>query len=57
MADFYKHLHDWLNTSGLGAQILVVDNTPPPSADDDVVVRYSRRVDQPPYGLIDDEVS
>ena len=57
VADFYKHLHDWLNTSGLGAQILVVDNTPPPSADDDVVVRYSRRVDKPPYGLIDDEVS
>jgi len=57
VADFYKHLHDWLNGPGHGAQILVVDNAPPPSADDDVVVRFSRRVDQPPYGLIDDEVS
>jgi hypothetical protein len=57
VADFYKHLHDWLNGPGQGAQILVVDNAPPPSADDDVVVRFSRRADQPPYGLIDDEVS
>lgn len=57
VADFYKHLHDWLNGPGNGAQILVVDNAPPPSADDDVVVRFSRRADQPPYGLIDDEVS
>lgn len=57
VADFYKHLHDWLNGPGYGAQILVVDNAPPPSADDDVVVRFSRRADQPPYGLIDDEVS
>jgi len=57
VADFYKHLHDWLNGPGHGAQILVVDNAPPPSADDDVVVRFSRRADQPPYGLIDDEVS
>jgi hypothetical protein len=57
VADFYKHLHDWLNGAGHGAQILVVDNAPPPSADDDVVIRFSRRADQPPYGLIDDEVS
>jgi hypothetical protein len=57
VADFYKHLHDWLNGPGQGAQILVVDNAPPPSADGDVVIRFSRRADQPPYGLIDDEVS
>jgi hypothetical protein len=57
VTDFYKHVHDWLNGPGQGAQILVVDNAPPPSADDDVVVRFSRRADQPPYGLIDDEVS
>jgi hypothetical protein len=57
VADFYRHLHDWLTGPGQGAQILVVDNAPPPSADDDVVVRFSRRADQPPYGLIDDEVS
>ena len=57
LADFYKYLHDWLNGPGHGAQILVVDNVPPPPADDDVIVRFSRRADQPPYGLIDDEVS
>ena len=55
VADFYKHLHDWLNGPGHGAQILIVDNAPPPSADDDVVVRFSRRADQPTYGLIDDD--
>ncbi|WP_219823314.1 hypothetical protein [Nocardia nova] len=57
VADFYKHLHDWLTGPGEGAQILVVDNAPPTSTDDDVVVRFSRRADQPPYGLIEDEVA
>lgn len=57
VADFYKHLHDWLVGPGEGAQILVVDNAPPASADDDIVIRFSRRADQPPYGLIEDEVS
>ena len=57
VADFYKHLHDWLAGPGLGAQIVVVDNAPPVSVDHDIVVRFSRRADQPPYGLIEDEVS
>jgi hypothetical protein len=57
VTDFYKHLHDWLAGPGQGAQILVVDNAPPASVNNDIVVRYSRRADQPPYGLIDDEVS
>ncbi|WP_218007764.1 hypothetical protein [Nocardia vinacea] len=57
VTDFYKHLHDWLAGPGQGAQILVVDNAPPTSADDEVVVRYSRRADRPPYGLIEDEVA
>jgi DNA repair exonuclease SbcCD ATPase subunit len=57
VADFYKHLHDWLGGPGQGAQVLVVDNAPPASVDDDIVVRFSRRADQPPYGLIEDEVS
>jgi hypothetical protein len=57
VADFYKHLHDWLTGPGQGAQILVVDNAPPASADNDIVVRFSRRADHPPYGLIEDEVS
>lgn len=57
VADFYHHLHTWLAGPGQGAQVIVVDNSPPPLADADTVVRYSRNVDQPPYGLIDDEVS
>jgi hypothetical protein len=57
VADFYRHLHEWLAGPGHGAQIFVVDNAPPESADDDVVIRFSGRADQPPYGLIDDEVS
>lgn len=57
VADFYKHLHDWLAGPGEGAQIFVVHNAPPASADNDIVVRFSRRADQPPYGLIEDEVA
>ena len=57
VADFYKHLHDWLAGPGHGAQVLVVDNAPPATVDHDVVARFSRRADQPPYALIEDEVS
>ncbi|WP_199749988.1 hypothetical protein [Amycolatopsis sp. WAC 04169] len=57
VTDFYQHLHTWLAGAGKGAQIIVVDNAPPSSTEPDVVVRYSRREDQPPYGLIEDEVS
>jgi hypothetical protein len=51
----YRHLEDWLAGRGVGAQIVVADNAPPPTAAHDVIVRYSRRADQPPYGLIDDD--
>lgn len=57
VTDFYQHLHTWLTGPGQGTQIIIVDNAPPTSADSDIVVHYSRREDQPPYGLIDDEVS
>ncbi|RLK24756.1 hypothetical protein DER29_2690 [Micromonospora sp. M71_S20] len=57
IADFYKHLHTWLTGRGAGAQIVIVDNAPPAEVEDDVVVRYSGRADQPPYGLIDDAVA
>ncbi|WP_197048571.1 hypothetical protein [Streptosporangium roseum] len=53
--DIYRHLHAWLAGPGSGAQLLIADNAPPARADDDVIIRFSRRVDQPPYGLIDDE--
>ncbi|HTJ35285.1 MAG TPA: DNA recombination protein RecN [Dactylosporangium sp.] len=52
----YRHVEDWLAGRGVGAQVVVADNAPPPTAADDVIVRYSRRADQPPYGLIDDDV-
>ncbi|GAA1556404.1 hypothetical protein GCM10009827_091620 [Dactylosporangium maewongense] len=51
----YQHLEQWLAGRGVGAQIIVADNAPPPAAADDVIVRFTRRPDQPPYGLIDDE--
>ncbi|WP_426511934.1 DNA recombination protein RecN [Dactylosporangium sp. McL0621] len=51
----YRHIEDWLAGRGVGAQIVVADNAPPPTAAADVIVRYSRRADQPPYGLIDDD--
>lgn len=54
IADIYKHLHNWLAGPGAGAQIVLADNAPPHEADDDVILRFSRRVDHPPYGLIDD---
>jgi len=52
----YRHLERWLAGRGVGAQIIVADNTPPATAASDVIVRYSRRADRPPYGLIDDDV-
>ncbi len=57
VADIYRHLHGWLSGPGAGAQIVVADNVPPEMAEPDVIVRFSRRPDQPPYGLIDDETS
>jgi hypothetical protein len=53
---FYAHAKNWLATDGQGAQLIVVDNTPPDSVADDVVVRFTRRADEPPYGLIWDAV-
>jgi hypothetical protein len=55
VADIYRHVQGWLAGPGAGAQIIVADNAPPPEADPDVIVRFSRRPDQPPYGLIDDD--
>lgn len=51
----YEHLMRWAGTeAGRGSQILLVDNEPPASAGDYVVVRYTGDKDVPPYGLIDD---
>jgi hypothetical protein len=55
IVDVYRHLRSWLAGPGMGAQVVVADNAPPPEAAEDVIVRFSRRPDQPPYGLIDDD--
>lgn len=52
--NFYTHAKDWLAGDGAGAQLIVIDNSPPDVVTDDIVVQFSRRVDLPPYGLIDD---
>ena len=51
----WGHIVNWSAGMGRSAQIMVVDNLPPDVADDHVVVRYSGRAGEPPYGLIDDE--
>ena len=50
--NFYAHTKKWLAGDGNGAQLIVVDNTPPSSVDDDIVCRFTRLADLPPYGLI-----
>lgn len=52
----WKHIITWSESMGQTAQIIVVDNRPPPFVDPHVVVRYSGRADDPPYGLIDDDI-
>jgi hypothetical protein len=54
--NFYRHVKGWLGANGAGAQLVVVDNSPPVSVADDVVVRYTRNRNVPPYGLIDNAV-
>ena len=54
--NFYTHVIDWLGGAGKGAQLIVVDNSPPALVSDFVVVRYTRDRESPPYGLIDDAV-
>jgi hypothetical protein len=54
--NFYQHAKSWLAGSGSGAQLVVVDNSPPDSVSDDVIVRYTRNRATPPYGLIYDAI-
>ncbi|WP_338684002.1 hypothetical protein QD712_26020 [Streptomyces acidiscabies] len=50
----YRHLTEWLSGDGAGAQVIIVDNVPPPSVVGSTVVKYSGSTSKPPYGLIDD---
>lgn len=52
----WEHLEGWSRGVGLYAQLVVVDNLPSSIVDDHVLVRYSGQADDPPYGLIDDEI-
>ena len=52
----WDHIVSWSHSMGASAQVIVVDNRPPDLVDPHVVVRYSGRSDEPPYGLIDDEI-
>jgi hypothetical protein len=56
VSNFYGHVKEWLAGPGSGAQLIVVDNTPPESMAEDVVIRFTRDPNVPPYGLIVDAV-
>ncbi|WP_019145077.1 ATP-binding protein [Aeromicrobium massiliense] len=51
----YDHIVDWLTGAGAGAQVIIVDNTPPSNAEEYVRVRYTRDPNTPPFGLIANE--
>jgi hypothetical protein len=53
----WEHIVSWTESMGQAAQVIVVDNRPPVLVDPHLVVRYSGRADEPPYGLITDEVA
>lgn len=53
---FYRHISSWLSGAGQGAQIIIVDNTPPAEYAEDVVVRFSGTVGVEPFGLISDAI-
>jgi hypothetical protein len=51
----WSHIASWCERHP-EAQIVIVDNTPPPLVENRVIVRYSRDSNVPPYGLISDEM-
>lgn len=53
---FYRHAKRWLVGPGAGAQLVVFDKEPPESVAADVVVRYTRDRNIPPYGPNDDAI-
>jgi len=52
--NFYKHAETWLKEKGEGAQLIVIDNSPPETVSEHVVIRFTRDPKRHPYGLIDD---
>ena len=53
---FYRHIIRWLDGAGRGAQIIIVDNTPPTIAEPYIAVQFTRNPDSGRFGLIDNEV-
>ena len=53
---YLPSLWNWLATDGVGAQLIVIDNSPPDTVSEHVVVHYTRNAMIPPYGLITDAV-
>jgi hypothetical protein len=54
--NFYGSVGRWLAGDGVGAQMIVVDNSPPDLVSEDVVVRFTRDRSVYPYGLVTDAV-
>lgn len=54
--NFYSHVREWLATEGMGAQLIVVDNSPPDRVSDDIVAYFTRDPARRPYGLIVDAI-
>jgi hypothetical protein len=52
----YQHILNWLSDAGRGAQVLIVDNTPPDLYASHIAVRYTRDPDRAPFGLIANEI-
>jgi hypothetical protein len=53
----WRHVVTWTEQMGSTAQVIIVDNRPPSDlVDPHTVVRFSGHADDPPYGLIDDEI-
>jgi hypothetical protein len=50
----WTHMKRWCENHPQ-AQLVIVENTPPPLVDDDVIIRFSHDPEAPPYGLITDE--
>jgi septal ring factor EnvC (AmiA/AmiB activator) len=52
----WHHLAEWSQDAGRGAQLLVVDHSPPTEVRGSVVITFSGDPGQPPYGLIANEI-
>lgn len=52
----YVHIRNFVDIQAGGAQVVIVDNTPPEDQRDIIVAEFTRDPANPPYGLIDDAI-